>query len=142
MVRPIDSLYQHQRLELVRKIEQLLGQLNTDIAAIPVTQLTARKEELEAAMVELRQFTRMGDQWAFNAHRQLARLVLKLEYALQKAKVQQRIRRRVYTRGNSTLQFLAEDELGNKRRWNELLAVNPNVRYSSDLVDLDQVAIP
>lgn len=142
MARPIDSLIQTQRLELVRRATETLGEINVDISTIPVTQLEDYRERLDAIQVELRQFTRLGDQQAFIVYRQIDRLLLKIEYNIQKALVQRSYKRTEFLRGNSTLQFIAEDELGDKKRWTDILKVNPTVRYSADLVGQTQVRIP
>lgn len=136
-----DQLVVAERLHLLSEIEQVLAA--TGFASVAVT-----LAELDAAVVRLEDYRRRidlmqeaGNARIFAVSKRLTDVIAGLKqqrFLLASRAVK---RKTTYTKGNSTLRFLAEDELNDGQQWPRFLVPN-GIRYSTDLLNIATVNIP
>ena len=125
-----------------------MGHIRKTIAGYEVSSGNMSLSEVDNALVELNslketvdQYISEGDPSAFFVSKKIGDMMSEFRRWKFSAQAKKPKRKSVYIGDFSTLQFIAEDELGDAGQWPRLLFAN-GIRYSTGIINLNILDIP
>lgn len=136
-----DQLITADRMLTVQRVYDYLGEVEAVAHQMSEDEITEMISRLDDLRMQVDKFLHLDDDGAFQLTVAIRRLITGLRRYHMQQVARRPNRRDVYVKGNSTLWFLAEDELASPTHWPRFLAIN-GIRYSTDLLSRQTVSVP